>query len=300
MQNSVRTIAPNHNQIRTEVVTTYEQLLHAYAIRSICFMEEHGVTARQDFDGNDYQATHMIVYAGDEPIGTLRIRWFKDFAKLERMAFREAYRNTHVLKAFRVFRIRSHRPQGIRQGHHPRAAKICAAVENHPRIQERRRQGAGLLRRSRGAVYRTRQGTHSSGQRNLGKHRRDRPVPDRGLLGCAIAVRGGRIVGLISAEEIFRSHEPRKTRAPPWTSPEPTEAGGRDPPGHVRKAAVRRGCGRRAWTWPNCSTTPARPTCKFRNGSTKRICLSIPFKIEHLPEAGIVDARRIVQPELVG
>src|SRR5262249_32603176 len=74
MEQNVRTITPDHNQIRTEVVTTYEQLLHAYAIRSICFMEEHGVKAQQAFDGNDYQATHMIVYAGAEPIGTLRIR----------------------------------------------------------------------------------------------------------------------------------------------------------------------------------------------------------------------------------
>jgi hypothetical protein len=103
MQNNGRIVVPSHNQIRTEVVTTYEQLLHAYAIRSICFMEEHGVKAQQTFDGNDYQATHMIVYAGDEPIGALRIRWFKDFAKIERMAFREAYRNTHVLKAFVLF-----------------------------------------------------------------------------------------------------------------------------------------------------------------------------------------------------
>jgi hypothetical protein len=103
MQNNVRTIAPNHNQIRTEVVTTYQQLLHAYAIRSICFMEEHGVKAQQTFDGNDYQATHIIVYAGDEPIGTMRIRWFKDFAKIERIAFREAYRSTHVLKPFACF-----------------------------------------------------------------------------------------------------------------------------------------------------------------------------------------------------
>src|SRR3954467_14802988 len=94
----MRTIAPDHNQIRPEIVTTYEQLLHAYAIRSICFMEEHGVRAQQTFDGNDYQATHVIVHAGDEPIGTLRIRWFKDFAKFERTAFRKAYRNSHTLK----------------------------------------------------------------------------------------------------------------------------------------------------------------------------------------------------------
>src|ERR1700692_3129545 len=103
MQNNVRTIVPSHNQIRTEVVTTYQQLLHAYAIRSICFMEEHGIPARHEFDGNDYQATHVIVYAGDEPIGTLRIRWFKDFAKLERTSFREAYRNTDILKASAYF-----------------------------------------------------------------------------------------------------------------------------------------------------------------------------------------------------
>src|ERR1700709_993432 len=103
MQNSVRTIVSSHNQIRAEVVTTYEQLLHAYAIRGICFMEEHNVKAQQTFDGNDYQATHIIAYAGDEPIGTLRIRWFRDFAKFERTSFRKAYRNTQTLRALSFF-----------------------------------------------------------------------------------------------------------------------------------------------------------------------------------------------------
>lgn len=99
MEHNVQDVSRDHNQIRIEIVTTYEQLLHAYAIRSICFMEENGVKALQNFDGNDYQATHVIVYSGDEPIGSLRIRWFKDFAKIERTAFRKAYRNTHTLKA---------------------------------------------------------------------------------------------------------------------------------------------------------------------------------------------------------
>jgi hypothetical protein len=103
MEHKVRSIAPGHNQIRAQVVTTQEQLLHAYAIRAICFVEEHGVPAHHEFDGNDYQATHVILYSGDEPVGTLRIRWFKDFAKLERTSFRKAYRNTHVLKAFAYF-----------------------------------------------------------------------------------------------------------------------------------------------------------------------------------------------------
>ena len=93
----------NHNSIRMEIVTSHEQLLHAYAVRSICFMEEHGVPARHEFDGNDFQATHIVVYSGDEPIGTLRIRWFKDFAKFERTSFRKDYRDTHILKMLANF-----------------------------------------------------------------------------------------------------------------------------------------------------------------------------------------------------
>lgn len=103
MEQEMRILDRSHNLIRAEIVTTYEQLLHAYAIRSICFMEEHGVKAQQTFDGNDYQATHVIVYAGNEPIGTVRIRWFKDFAKFERTSFRKAYRNVHVLKTCAQF-----------------------------------------------------------------------------------------------------------------------------------------------------------------------------------------------------
>jgi hypothetical protein len=91
------------NQLRMEVVTTYEQLLHAYVLRGICFMEEHGVKAQQTFDGNDYQATHVISYIGDEPVGTARIRWFKDFAKFERSCVRRAYRTPQVVRASGLF-----------------------------------------------------------------------------------------------------------------------------------------------------------------------------------------------------
>jgi hypothetical protein len=103
VEHKMRTVTPDHNQIRCEVVTTYEQMLHAYAVRSICFMEEHGVPAQHEFDGNDYQATHVIAYSGNEPIGTLRIRWFRDFAKFERTSFRKAYRNAHTLKTLSFF-----------------------------------------------------------------------------------------------------------------------------------------------------------------------------------------------------
>jgi hypothetical protein len=92
---------PSHksaNAIRIGVVTNSEQLLHAQAVRSICFMEETGLPARRAFDGNDFQATHIIMYYGDEPIGSSRLRWFNGFAKIERTCIRKAYRSARVLK----------------------------------------------------------------------------------------------------------------------------------------------------------------------------------------------------------
>jgi hypothetical protein len=99
-------VGAGHNSernIRFELVTTPQHWLHASAIRSICFMEEHGMSADWLFDGNDYMATHVVIYDGNEPIGTARVRFFKDFAKIERTSFRKAYRSIPILKAFAAF-----------------------------------------------------------------------------------------------------------------------------------------------------------------------------------------------------
>jgi len=83
------------NDIRVIVVTTPEQFMHAMAVRSICFMaDENAYSFEQAIDGNDYQATQILVYKGNEPIGSARVRWFRDFAKIERTAFRPGHRNT--------------------------------------------------------------------------------------------------------------------------------------------------------------------------------------------------------------
>jgi hypothetical protein len=95
---SGREIHRTDNAIHVGIVTNSEQLLHAYAVRSICFMEETGLPARRAFDGNDFQATHIVAYCGDEPIGSCRLRWFSGFAKMERTGVRKEYRNVRVLK----------------------------------------------------------------------------------------------------------------------------------------------------------------------------------------------------------
>lgn len=84
---------PFANSLRMVVVSNAQQQAHAFAVRSICFLEDRGLPTTHDFDGNDFHATHLVLYNGDEPIGASRIRWFSGFAKVERTCLRPAYRD---------------------------------------------------------------------------------------------------------------------------------------------------------------------------------------------------------------
>jgi len=87
-----------HNSLHAEVVTTMEQLVQVFALRALGFMEETGLPFDHAYDGNDLQSTHIVVYDGIEPVGALRIRWFKEFAKLERTVFRKTHRGIPNVK----------------------------------------------------------------------------------------------------------------------------------------------------------------------------------------------------------
>lgn len=81
-----------------KIATNDTMLRHALAVRSICYMHEIGAPAHQLFDENDYCGTHLVVYEDEEPVGSLRIRWFGDFAKFERTSFLPGHRNPYVIK----------------------------------------------------------------------------------------------------------------------------------------------------------------------------------------------------------
>jgi predicted GNAT family N-acyltransferase len=71
-------------------------LLRVSSIRSAVYIGEQQCPFEEEFDGNDMMATHLIGYAGDEPVACIRVRFFADFAKMERLAVRKEYRNTRI------------------------------------------------------------------------------------------------------------------------------------------------------------------------------------------------------------
>lgn len=88
--------AANEPQLSFRVARGVEDMLQVYAVRSIVFVNDQQCPFAEEFDGNDFAATHVLGYLGDEPVATLRLRFFADFVKLERVAVRKEYRKHQV------------------------------------------------------------------------------------------------------------------------------------------------------------------------------------------------------------
>jgi predicted GNAT family N-acyltransferase len=84
------------------VARSLEDVMRVMTIRSAVYMAEQECPYEEEFDGNDFSATHLIGYVGNEPAACLRIRYFADFVKMERLAIRREFRKTRL--AFKVVR----------------------------------------------------------------------------------------------------------------------------------------------------------------------------------------------------
>jgi predicted GNAT family N-acyltransferase len=80
------------DSVTVEVVRSMEGLAHVIAIRGAVYMGEQRCPFEEEFDGNDFSATHLVCHKDGEPVGCLRIRYFAGFAKLERLAVRDECR----------------------------------------------------------------------------------------------------------------------------------------------------------------------------------------------------------------
>ena len=92
----------NKRDVTVTVARTFEDLMRVASLRSAVYIGEQECPYEEEFDGNDFAATHLLGYVGDEPAGCLRIRYFADFAKIERLAVRREFRNTRL--AFQLVR----------------------------------------------------------------------------------------------------------------------------------------------------------------------------------------------------
>jgi len=71
-------------------------LMLVTAIRAAVYLAEQNCPLEEEFDGNDLVAAHFIGFVGSEPAACLRVRFFGEFAKVERLAVRHQFRRSRV------------------------------------------------------------------------------------------------------------------------------------------------------------------------------------------------------------
>lgn len=78
--------------VSVTVARSLEDLMRVISVRSAVYIGEQQCPYSEEFDGNDLTGINLLGYAGDEPVGCLRVRSFAGFAKLERLAVRREFR----------------------------------------------------------------------------------------------------------------------------------------------------------------------------------------------------------------
>lgn len=106
---------PDEGQLEVVVCRTLHDIMQAMAVRTLVYLGEQACPYDEEYDGNDFAGTtHLVLRRNGEPIGTLRIRWFADFAKVERVAVRTEHRGgrgtlTLILAAKRLAEKKNYR-----------------------------------------------------------------------------------------------------------------------------------------------------------------------------------------------
>lgn len=105
---------PSTTQSHTvTVVRNWEDFTKATGIRSAVYIGEQACPYAEEFDGNDFASTHLLGFYGSEPVATVRVRCFADFAKIERLAVRRERRNSRIAflivkAAFELCRVKGY------------------------------------------------------------------------------------------------------------------------------------------------------------------------------------------------
>jgi predicted GNAT family N-acyltransferase len=82
--------------IKTKIARTFEDICQVVSVRSATYIAEQYCHYSEEFDGNDFCATHIIGYINGDPAGCVRLRFFASFAKIERLAVRADYRKSRL------------------------------------------------------------------------------------------------------------------------------------------------------------------------------------------------------------
>jgi predicted GNAT family N-acyltransferase len=77
--------------ILTKRISSIEEMQKCFEIRKKVFIEGQNVPVNEEIDGKDGQSDHYLLYVAEVAVGTARVRYVDDIAKVERVAILDEY-----------------------------------------------------------------------------------------------------------------------------------------------------------------------------------------------------------------
>jgi predicted GNAT family N-acyltransferase len=96
-------VMPGQPVVTIKLASTSDELMQCFALRAAVFMGEQACPYGEEFDGNDYAASHIIMYVDGEPAGCMRLRWFQSFCKFERCVVLKRFRGLGIHHAINAW-----------------------------------------------------------------------------------------------------------------------------------------------------------------------------------------------------
>ena len=93
-----RPLRPARPKLEARLAATPNEIAKVFAVRAAVFLAEQGCPYDEEFDGNDYTGAHVLGLVNGEPAAVLRVRYFAEFVKLERLAVLPRFRRTLIAK----------------------------------------------------------------------------------------------------------------------------------------------------------------------------------------------------------
>ena len=105
----------NRQATTVKLAQNIDEMMQAFVVRAAVFMSEQRCPYAEEFDGNDFTATHILGLIDGEPVATMRIRYFSSFAKPERLAVRREFRKSGIAADVIEFGVEICRQKGYRK-----------------------------------------------------------------------------------------------------------------------------------------------------------------------------------------
>ena len=105
------------DKVSIDVIRNLSDFTKALDLRRTVFVKGQGILEHEEFDGNDFTATHFLAKVNGKPAATCRMRYFGDFVRLERACVAPEFQHSSLFDKVWDFVKKFAEEKGFKEGY---------------------------------------------------------------------------------------------------------------------------------------------------------------------------------------